>query len=74
MELVLVIGIICVAFFFGLCAFIEGIVEHIIDKDDKKHTPKTTIIEKTPEQLYEKCCYCPHYATCTKTFEEVTKC
>ena len=34
----------------------------------------TTIEEPTPEQLYTKCCYCPHYAACTKTLEEVIKC
>lgn len=38
-----------------------------------KSKPIATSVS-TPEQTYHKCCYCPHYATCTKTLEEVIKC
>ena len=69
MTLVLIIGILCIAAFFCLAGIIEEMLIHIYNK---KHTSKATI--ETPEQTYAKCCYCPHYATCTKSLEEVIKC
>jgi hypothetical protein len=56
-----------------LGALAIGIVGIIIMAYEPKAKPQTVAIE-TPEQTYEKCCYCPHYATCTKSLEEVLKC
>ncbi len=69
MKFVLIMGILCIILFFCTVGIIEEILIHIYNK---KHTPKVTV--ETPEQTYEKCCYCPHYATCTKSLEEVIKC
>lgn len=70
MGLVLIIGA-GFALFFGLAALIEGIVECVYNKKD---TPKAIVIEKTPEQIYNKCCNCPHFKKCAKGFEEVVIC
>ena len=60
-----------------LLALIVGVVGFAVvwitdNMPKSKHiTPTSTV---TPEQLYTKCCYCQHYATCTKTLEEVIEC
>lgn len=69
MTFVLIMGVGAIAAFFCLAGILAGILEHKACK--KTITP---IVEKTPEQIYNKCCYCPNYATCTKTLEEVIKC
>jgi hypothetical protein len=42
--------------------------------DNMPKSKPNTVTALTPEQLYTKCCYCPHYKTCTKSYEEVIEC
>lgn len=56
-----------------LVAVAIGIVGFALMAYEPKAKPQTVAIE-TPEQTYEKCCYCPYYTTCTKSLEEVIKC
>jgi hypothetical protein len=66
-------GIIIIAPFAILLPIIYGIIVlWELHKDEKAKAVTTKPL--TPEELYDKCCYCPHYATCTKTLEEVIKC
>lgn len=69
------LGIISFDQIVGRCliALAVGIVGFVLVAYEPKAKPQTVAIE-TPEQIYNKCCYCPDYVTCTKTFEEVIKC
>ena len=56
-------------------ALLIGVIGFVIVwiTDIYKPKPIIPIVEKTPEQIYNKCCSCSNYA-CNKSFDEVIKC